>query len=124
MADDPASSVERALVLVVEDDDTDWELLSDALVGKYLLVRATGGGDAIDHLNGGAVQAALVDMKLPGAYTGVDVYQRAKSLNVPVRVMTTMPALAWASGVGEDDILDKSDGWQAMLDWLEKACES
>lgn len=112
------SSVEIPLVLVVEDNNTDYDLLVEQLVTEYLLVRAKDGSAAIEMLLGGATYyAAIIDLLLPGTKTGADVSLVAADLGVPVLMLTTTPALAQMSG-SLGSIMEKGAAPEAVLTWL------
>ena len=90
-------------VLVVEDDDTDFEFIAESLPDSFAAVRATNGDDAI----------AIMD----GDYTGADLAEIISGEGIPVVLLSNAPSLAKLSSSGIR-VEKGSTGTAAVIDWL------
>lgn len=69
------SSVDRARILIVEDDPMLLDALSDALSRSYDTLRATTGGEALDLAEREHIDLLVLDLNLPDM-DGLDVARR------------------------------------------------
>jgi len=82
----------RTAVLVVEDDDDDFELTSDLfaqLDGQYAVVRASSFDDGADAIRAGGADICLVDYRL-GTQTGIELVRTlvAEGCETPMVILT------------------------------------
>ena len=82
---------EQATILVVDDEPSITEMLSENLAeGGYNCVTAATGEDALKRLSLDNIDAALLDLNLPGI-SGMDVLKEAKA-NCPETVFIVVTA--------------------------------
>jgi two-component system, cell cycle sensor histidine kinase and response regulator CckA len=85
----PAGSVKRTAILIVEDEELMRELLCDIIEGNgYTVYAASDGVEAIEryeqHRN--EIAGVLLDLGLPGL-DGTQVLMKLKSVNPDVRII-------------------------------------
>jgi putative two-component system response regulator len=90
----PASGRHEGIILVADDNDANRDLLS-ALLGPegYQVVCAANGRQALEHVNSGSIDVALLDVVMPRP-TGFEVCQAMKSQPetrlIPVVLITSL----------------------------------
>ena len=101
---------ERKAVLVVDDDRSILETMTDLLQGEgYHVVTAADGLDALDLLRGANVSVVLLDMRMP-RMDGWEFARtaRERGSHVPIVVMTAAnDARRWAQEIGADAYIAK-----------------
>jgi len=100
-------------VLVVDDDDTFREMLSDALrYNDYIPFAAAGGKEALRELENGSVDAVITDIRMPGM-DGIELLKTIKDQypDLPVILITAF---------FDRDDLESSLGDQEADGFLEK----
>jgi putative two-component system response regulator len=120
--DMPTSEGHHETVLVADDNEANRELLADLLTAEgYQVVCATGGRQALEHVNRGMVDLALLDVVMPRP-TGFEVCQAIKSKPetrlIPVVLLTSLNGDAdRIHGImcGADDFLNKPVNKQELL---------
>lgn len=72
-------------ILIVEDEYLIGSLIADALEDAGYAVAAIlpTGEQAVEHLRAGGIDLAILDIRLKGAMTGIDVAEVARTLSVP-----------------------------------------
>ena len=83
-------------VLVAEDNDSNYILMTYILRGHYNVVRAKNGQEAIDMVAGGDIGLVLMDMKMP-VMDGLEATRRIKE-NYP-----ELPVIALTANVFDGD---------------------
>ena len=83
-------------VLVAEDNDSNYILMTYILRGKYQVVRASNGQEAIDAVAGGGIDLILMDMKMP-VMDGLEATRRLKETN------PSLPIIALTANVFDSD---------------------
>jgi putative two-component system response regulator len=110
----PASAGHHETILVADDNESNRELLSALLSAEgYEVVCATDGVQALEHVNGNAIDLALLDVVMPGP-TGFAVCQAMKSKPetrlIPVILLTSLNSdddRIHGIMCGADDFLNK-----------------
>jgi putative two-component system response regulator len=118
----PASKGHHETILVADDNKANRELLSDLLSPEsYKVVCATDGQQALEQVNGGSIDLALLDVLMPRP-TGFEVCQAIKSKPetrlIPVVLLTSLNSDAdRIQGImcGADDFLSKPVNKQELL---------
>src|SRR5262249_1401239 len=84
------SAMEQAKVLLVEDDPRLSEVITLFLSETYEVRRAATGADGVQILRSEQVAAVLLDYRLPGPMSGLDVLAKIRSTHarLPVIMMT------------------------------------
>lgn len=68
------SSVDGIPIVIVDDDDNGRRMLRRALERRgYIVTEANDGESGIDAIHATNPAAALVDLRMPGRYSGLDV---------------------------------------------------
>ena len=115
-----------AKVLLVEDDTTIArvyrEYLSSAL---YDVTAVENGADAMDALNAGAVEIALIDLRLPDM-NGLDILRLVDEQQIPVEIVVitgngSMSNAIDAMKLGASDFLVKPFNKERLLTTVENA---
>ncbi|MFZ4803808.1 MAG: response regulator transcription factor [Synechococcus lacustris] len=124
MAVSPPSQASPARLLVVEDDDTIRETISEALSAEGFTVDAVATGNgALDHFKGSPEQQPfdliLLDLMLPGV-SGLDIcrYVRRRGFSIPILVVSardTETDRVVGLEVGADDYLIKPFGMRELV---------
>ncbi|MCB8822877.1 response regulator [Microvirga rosea] len=85
MPDQPSNVNGRLRVLVVEDEWLVADYIVDVLeeAGHEVAATAATGEKAIEHLEQDAIDVALLDIKLKGSLSGIDVAQAARARGIP-----------------------------------------
>ena len=83
-------------VLVAEDNDSNYILMTYILRGKYQVVRACNGQEAIDAVCGGAIDLVHMDMKMP-VMDGLESTRRLKETH------PSLPIIALTANVFDSD---------------------
>jgi putative two-component system response regulator len=104
----------QEIILVADDNEANRELFSALLTAEgYRVVCATGGQQALEHVNRGEIDLALLDVVMPRP-TGFEVCQAMKSKPetrlIPVILLTSLNSDAdRIHGImcGADDFLNK-----------------
>jgi putative two-component system response regulator len=110
----PSSERHHETILVADDNEANRELLSDLLSAEgYRVVCVTDGLQALEHVNGGSIDLALLDVVMPRP-TGFEICQAMKSKPetrlIPVILLTSLNSDAdRIHGImcGADDFLNK-----------------
>lgn len=120
----PPSQASPARLLVVEDDDTIRETISEALSAEGFTVDAVATGNgALDHFKGSPEQQPfdliLLDLMLPGV-SGLDIcrYVRRRGFSIPILVVSardTETDRVVGLEVGADDYLIKPFGMRELV---------
>jgi putative two-component system response regulator len=90
----PASERHKGIILVADDNEANRELFSDLLNAEgYQVVCAVDGQQALEHVNSGSIDLALLDVVMPRP-TGFEVCQAMKSKPesrlIPVVLLTSL----------------------------------
>lgn len=113
-------------VLVVEDDDVSYLLLSEILSSYPLkLIRANDGEEAVSYFNKDQsnINLVLMDIKLP-KISGYDATQRIKAINPSIPIIA-VTAYAHSQGIidcynsGCDDFIAKPFDIKKMIRLIE-----
>jgi putative two-component system response regulator len=110
----PASRGQQEIILVADDNEANRELLSALLSAEgYQVVCAASGRQALEHVDGGSIDLALLDVVMPRP-TGYEVCQAMKSKPetrlIPVVLLTSLNTDSdRIHGImcGADDFLNK-----------------
>ena len=109
-------------VMVVDDDDTFRDMLSDALrYHDYIPFAVAGGQEALRELENGSIDAVITDIKMPGM-DGIELLRTIKDLypDLPVILTTAF----FAPSELEDTLGDKeADGFLEKPFRVEKVME-
>jgi methyl-accepting chemotaxis protein/CheY-like chemotaxis protein len=105
---------EKKIVLIVDDDQTQLDLVNSMLEEKYKVIAARSGGEAIKLFFSGLVpNVILLDLLMPGM-DGWDTYERIKAISnlheVPIAFFTSSNSpedIARAGKMGAVDYLKK-----------------
>ena len=118
------SKAAPARLLVVEDDETIRETISEALSSEGFLVDSVGSGNgALDHFKGSPEKQPfdliLLDLMLPGV-SGLDIcrYVRRRGFSIPILVVSardTETDRVVGLEVGADDYLIKPFGIRELV---------
>lgn len=118
----------KLTILVVDDEENIRNMLESVFIGKgYGVVKAGNGFDAIKAVEGGGVDLAVIDIKMPGM-DGMELLSRIKdhSAQFPVVVMTgfaDVDATAKALKAGASDFLAKPFGAQEIYHSVSRLLE-
>jgi putative two-component system response regulator len=118
----PASERHERIILVADDNEANRELLSALLSAEgYQVVCAANGQQAVEHVNSGSIDLALLDVVMPRP-TGFEVCQamKAKPENrlIPVVLLTSLNSDSdRIHGImcGADEFLNKPVNKQELL---------
>jgi CheY-like chemotaxis protein len=94
---------ERSHILVVDDDPTMRDVLSELLVDDgYQVSTAVHGREALDRLAGGAVDLILLDMLMPvlDGWGFAQAYQQLPGPHAPIIVTAATDAAGRARQIG------------------------
>lgn len=83
-------------VLVAEDNDSNYILMTYILRGHYQVVRAQNGQEALDMVAKGGIDLVLMDVKMP-AMDGLEATRRLKETN------PSLPIIALTANVFDSD---------------------
>ncbi len=90
-SDQPDVKGQAVCILVIDDDDTILDLVSDILSGDYTVHLAHSGYEALKHLEHDLCDAMLVDLGMPGM-SGLEFIERVRSdertRDIPIIVMS------------------------------------
>ena len=129
---DKSEKVERPIrkVMVVDDDDTFRDMLTESLkLNEYTPLAVADGEQALKELENGEVDAVITDIKMPGL-NGIDLLHRIKGKypEIPVVLITGF----CSDSVGDD--INQADGFLekpfnidriiTLLDQLSTVCIS
>lgn len=82
-------------VLIVDDDARIVEKLAALLAGKYEVLIASNGFDALERMNEGGIDVVLLDLRMPGLDGPGFVEELHKHrIQVPIVLMSANPNLA------------------------------
>jgi len=119
----PGSSRRGKRILLVDDDPTVRDSLSDVLVSEgYLVIPAENGQEALDLVTRFPVDLALLDLNMP-VKNGWDTFERltAEHPLVPIIIATARPnQLFTALNAGAGALLEKPMDIPALLRTMEK----
>ena len=119
-------SVQKSLVLVVDDDPSMRDVLVKGLTSDFLIVEAAANPQiALDRVADGDVDAVVTDLRMPGI-SGLDLCQRiiARCGDVPVIVITAFgdyETAVQAVRVGAHDFLSKPVRLDVLTLTIERA---
>lgn len=76
-------------ILVAEDNDSNYMLMTYILKKKYIVVRAKNGMEAVEAAGSGGIDLILMDIKMP-VMDGLEATRRIKALNpsLPIIALT------------------------------------
>lgn len=76
-------------ILVAEDNESNFILMTYILKGKYEFVRAKNGQQAVEMVNNGGIDLVLMDVKMP-VMDGLEATQaiREQNADVPIVALT------------------------------------
>jgi DNA-binding response OmpR family regulator len=119
----PGDSRPGKRILLVDDDPTVRDSLSDVLVAEgYFVIPAENGQQALDLANRQPVDLALLDLNMP-VKNGWDTFERltAEHPLLPVIIITARPnQLFTALGAGVGALLEKPMDIPVLLRTMEK----
>jgi len=79
--------IEKARILIVDDDVEILETISDILEAKgYIVVTARSGSKAIEQIEQTPFDIALIDIIMPGM-NGIQLYREIKRINPETKVI-------------------------------------
>jgi two-component system, cell cycle response regulator DivK len=111
-------------VLVVEDNDSNYILMSYFLKNDYEVLRASNGVEAVDRVKEGGVDVVLMDIKMP-IMDGIEATKTIRTFNteIPIVALTanafdTDRELALSAGC--NDFITKPVSRQTTLDTVKK----
>jgi putative two-component system response regulator len=118
----PASERHERIILVADDNEANRELLSALLSAEgYQVVCAANGQQAVEHVNSGSIDLALLDVVMPRP-TGFEVCQAMKAKPetrlIPVVLLTSLNSDSdRIHGImcGADEFLNKPVNKQELL---------
>lgn len=116
-------------ILVVDDEENIRNVLESVFLNKgYGVVKAANGFEAIKAVEGGGVDLAIIDLKMPGM-DGMELLSRIKehSAQFPVIVMTgfaDVETTAKALKTGASDFLAKPFGAQEVFHSVSRLLET
>ena len=114
----------QKIVLIAEDNESDFVLLNVVLTGKYKIIRATTGEEAVAHYKKYHPDIILMDMKMckKGGYKTAGIIKKL-SKNIPIIALTSN-ALAGdhipIEKAGCDEYLSKPINIKLLLELLER----
>ncbi|MGN0283087.1 MAG: hybrid sensor histidine kinase/response regulator [Prevotella sp.] len=114
------------LVLVAEDEDSNFELVKNVLANRYRVIRAKNGVEAVTMNEDEQPDLVLMDIRMPDM-DGIDATRIIKEVNpyVPVLALSAY-ALAdtkrLATEAGCDDFIAKPFRVEELLNIMEKYC--
>ena len=83
-------------VLVAEDNDSNYILMTYILRGQYSVVRARDGQEALDVVDGGGIDLVLMDIKMP-VMDGLEATRKLKETH------PQLPVIALTANVFDSD---------------------
>lgn len=94
MGSDEEPQVEKATILVVDDDDDSRTLVERVLRrNEFRVTTAVDGGDALEKVADGQVDLVILDVMMPGM-DGYEVYHRLKesdrTRHIPIIMLTAL----------------------------------
>ena len=119
----------KLTVLVVDDEENIRNVLESVFLGKgYGVIKASNGFEAIKAVEGGGVDLAIIDIKMPGM-DGMELLSRIKdhSAQFPVIVMTgfaDVETTTKALKAGASDFLSKPFGAQEVFHSVSRLLET
>ena len=119
----PGSSHSGKRILLVDDDPTVRDSLSDVLVGEgYLVIPAENGQQALDLANTSSVDLVMLDLNMPvkNGWDTFDQLTREHPL-LPIIIVTARPnQLFTALSAGAGALLEKPMDIPTLLQTIEK----
>lgn len=119
------NSSETSTVLVVDDNKELLEMISDGLNGKYNVITASDGVDALDKLNANDIDFIVSDVMMP-RMNGVELLQKVKNnintSHIPFIILTaktTRESREEGMGYGADIYLEKPFSISALIYQIE-----
>lgn len=120
----PEKSQERALILVAEDTDSNFLLISTILKKEYEIVRACDGNEAVEKYKTLSPNLILMDIKMPNM-DGLEATRQIRALNAQIPIIA-ITAFAFDSDrqnslqAGCSDYLTKPISPQLLRETLKK----
>ena len=113
--------MDNLTVLVLDDEPTMRALLARSLVAHgYQLAEAGSMSEAIDVMRGTRIDAVILDVRLPGTGSGLDVLRRLRERPA----LQSIPAIVMTGGVLTEDEELAVTRERAHMFYKPEGCES